>query len=79
MVIDMKPIAVIGILLIVLGILAFGYQGVLWVTSSEQVAKVGPVEINQQKSTPIPLAPIIGGATIVGGLLCLGAGARGRT
>ncbi len=72
----MKPMAILGLILIVLGILAFGYQGVLWVSSTEQVAKIGPVEVNRQKETPVPLAPILGGTALVAGLGLLVASGR---
>jgi hypothetical protein len=62
--------------LIILGIAAFGYQGVLWVTGHEQVAKIGPVEVQKEKSFPIPLAPILGGLGIAVGIALLVAGAR---
>jgi hypothetical protein len=72
----MKPVAVLGIVVIVLGILAFGYQGVLWVTGHEQVAKIGPVEIQKEKSYPVPLAPILGGVGVLAGLALLAAGLK---
>lgn len=72
----MKPIAVLGIVLIVLGILAFGYQGVLWVTGHEQVAKIGPVEVQKEKSYAIPLAPILGGIGLIAGIALLAAGVK---
>ena len=70
---------ILGAILILLGILAFGYQGVMWVTTRENVVKVGPVEVQTEKQTPIPLAPIIGGTALAGGLILLavGAGRRG--
>ena len=74
----MKPIAILGIVLIVLGILAFGYQGVLWVTSQEPVARIGPVEVQREKSTAIPLAPILGGTGLILGFAFLLAGSRER-
>jgi hypothetical protein len=67
---------VIGLVLIVLGILAFSYQGVIWVTSQEQVAKIGPVEIQREKDHAIPLAPIVGGLAIGAGALLLLSGRR---
>ena len=72
----MKPLAVLGITLIILGILAFGYQGVLWVTGYEQVAKIGPIEVQREKAFPIPLAPILGGVGIALGIALLALGAR---
>lgn len=72
----MKPIAILGIVLIILGIAAFGYQGVVWVTGREQVAQIGPVEINKQKTFAVPLAPILAGVGIVAGIVLLAAGRR---
>jgi hypothetical protein len=72
----MKPVVMIGVLLLLLGVLALGYQGVLWVQGTEQVAKVGPVEINREKNVAIPLAPILAGVGIVGGLMLILSGNR---
>ena len=74
----MKPITILGIVLIILGIAAFGYQGVVWVTGREQVAKIGPVEVEKEKAFPVPLAPILAGVGIVAGIALLVAG-RPRT
>ena len=70
----MKPIAILGIVLIILGIAAFGYQGVVWVTGREQVAKIGPVAVEKEKAFPIPLAPILAGVSIAAGIALLVAG-----
>ena len=72
----MRPAMVIGIILIILGIAAFGYQGVMWVRGQEQVAQVGPVQVTREKDFPIPLAPVIGTVLIVGGILLTMAGTR---
>ena len=76
----MRPALIIGVLLIALGLLAFSYQGVLWVQGREQIAKIGPVEVQREKQIPVPLAPILGGLAILGGIAVLlsgnGNGAR---
>jgi hypothetical protein len=72
----MKAATIIGVVLIVLGVIALGYQGVMWVTGTEQVAKIGGVEIYRQKDFAIPLAPIIAGACVAGGVILLAVGAR---
>lgn len=72
----MRPIAILGIVLLVLGILAFAYQGVLWVSNSEPIAKIGPVEVWKETAHPIPLAPIVGGIGIAAGLVLLVMGTR---
>jgi hypothetical protein len=72
----MRPMAVLGIVLLVLGILAFAYQGVLWVSSPEPVAKIGPIEVWKETAHPIPLAPILGGIAIAAGVVLLAMGSR---
>ena len=73
----MKPVVWIAILLIVLGIVAVSYQGVVWITGKEEVARVGPVRVERERDFPIPLAPIVGGVAIVGGIILLATGRRG--
>jgi len=72
----MKTAVLLGALLLIVGIVALSYQGVIWVTGTERVAKIGPVEINQEKSYPIPVVPIVGGVAVVAGALLL---LRGRS
>ena len=72
----MKTAVLIGALLLIVGIVALSYQGVIWVTGTERVAKIGPVEINQEKSYPVPVLPIVGGVAVVAGAVLL---LRGRT
>jgi hypothetical protein len=69
----------LGLVLIVLGVLAFTYQGVIWVTTREQVAKIGPIEVNAERDRAIPLAPIIGGVAIGAGALLMLSGRRATT
>ena len=54
----------IGVILIVLGILGFIVDNVSF-TTDEQVADVGPVEIEQQEERTIPIAPLAAGGAIV--------------
>jgi len=67
----MRTAVLIGALLLIVGIVALSYQGVIWVTGTERVAKIGPVEINQEKSYPIPVLPIVGGIAVVAGAALL--------
>jgi len=67
----MRTAVLIGALLLIVGIVALSYQGVVWVTGTERVAKIGPVEINQEKSYPVPVLPIVGGIAVIAGAVVL--------
>ena len=70
----MKPAAIVGILLIVLGVIALAYQGITYTTRSrEKVLDIGPIEahatVERQKTIPLP--PILGIASLAGGVILL--------
>jgi hypothetical protein len=73
----MKPIAIAGVLLIVLGLAALVYQGVTY-TSRETVIDIGPITAtaDRQKTQPIP--PVLGILAVAGGVGLLVAGVRRR-
>jgi hypothetical protein len=75
----MKPLVVIGLIVLILGVAALGYQGVAWVTTRDTVAKVGPVEVQADRQHAIPLWPILGGVGIVGGAVLMLIGANRRS
>ena len=55
----MKTYSLIGIILIVLGIAAFAYQGISY-TTRENVVDLGPVHVTAEKTRTLPLPPIVG-------------------
>ena len=61
---------ILGIILIVVGIAAFAYQGITY-TSREKVVDVGPVQVTAEKTRTFPLPPIVGGIALVGGIVLL--------
>ena len=65
----MKPTGVLGIILIIVGVVMLAYGGYTSYTTQENVAKLGPLEINKQEKHPVPIGPIVGGVCIVGGIL----------
>ena len=74
----MKPIILIGIVLVVLGALALAYQGINY-TRTEKVFDVGPIHATAERHERIPLPPIVGGLALVGGVVLLVVGARKKT
>jgi uncharacterized membrane protein len=72
----MKPGGVVGVILIVVGIFLLAYGGYTSYTTKENVAKLGPIEINKQQEHPVPLGPIIGGVCLVGGIILVLTGNR---
>ena len=70
----MKPAGIVGIILIAIGIIALAYGGYTSFTTQENVAKLGPIEINKHEKHPVPLGPIIGGVCLVGGIVLVLAG-----
>jgi len=71
----MKTNTVIAIVLIIVGIVAFAYQGIQY-TSTEKVIDLGPVQINTEKTRTFPLPPIVGGIALVGGIVLLLVGSK---
>jgi hypothetical protein len=71
----MKTFTLIGIILIVIGIFAFAYQGFTF-TTREEVVDLGPIHLTAEKTRTIPLPPIVGGIALVGGTVLLVAGKK---
>jgi hypothetical protein len=71
----MKPIMVVGIVLIVLGVIALALGGFSF-TTSEKVAEVGPLKVEREKERTVPLPPILGGLALVAGVVLVIAGSR---
>jgi hypothetical protein len=71
----MRAITIIGIVLIVIGVVALGYQGITY-TTREKVLEVGPVEVRAESQKTIPLPPLVGGVALAGGIILFVVGAR---
>ena len=70
-----KPITLVGIVLILLGIVAFTYQGISY-TSHEKVVDIGPLQASVDTKKTIPLPPILGGLVLAGGIVLVIVGAK---
>ncbi len=71
----MKPLPLIGVVLIVLGLVALVYQGVNY-TSRETVLDIGPLHATAERQKTLPLSPVLGIAALAGGLVLVVAGSR---
>ena len=71
----MKPVAIVGVILIVLGVIALAYQGITY-TSKEKVVDLGPLKVEAKREKTIPLPPILGGLALAGGIVLLIVGSR---
>ncbi len=71
----MKPIALAGIALIVLGALVLAYQGINY-TRHRDVLDVGPIHATEDTRQHIPVPPVLGGLALIGGIFLLVTGAR---
>jgi uncharacterized membrane protein YidH (DUF202 family) len=74
----MKSTALIGIILVLLGIASLAYQGITY-TRRETLVNIGPIHAEAERQHTIPLPPIIGVTAVVGGVILLVLGARNRT
>jgi len=73
----MKPIAWIGIILVVLGVVSLAYQGISY-NRKESVVDLGPLQVTTETRERIPLPPILGGLALAGGVALLVVGARAK-
>ncbi|MDP2601489.1 MAG: DUF3185 domain-containing protein [Deltaproteobacteria bacterium] len=71
----MKQITLVGIALIVLGIVAFAYQGITY-TSREKIIDIGPIQATADTQKTIPLPPLLGGLVLAGGIVLVLVGAN---
>jgi len=71
----MKTYTWLGIILIVVGVVAFAYQGITY-TTREKVVDLGPVQMTADRSRTLPLPPIVGAIALAGGVALLVMGSK---
>jgi uncharacterized membrane protein HdeD (DUF308 family) len=74
----MRPVAIIGLVLIVLGLAALAYQGVTY-TTREKVLDIGPIHATAEREKTVPLPPVLGIVAVAAGVVLVVAGFRKRT
>ena len=71
----MKPAAIVGIVLILIGIIGFAYGGLGWTTEKKD-AQLGPLQITHKENHGIDFPPIASGICLVGGVVLVIVGSR---
>ena len=71
----MKTNTLLGIILVVIGIVAFAYQGITY-TTREKVIDLGPVQMTAERTKTLPLPPVVGAIALIGGVVLLVAGSK---
>ena len=71
----MKTNTLLGIILVVIGIVAFAYQGITY-TTREKVIELGPMQMTAERTKTLPLPPIVGAIALIGGVVLLVAGSK---
>jgi hypothetical protein len=71
----MKPMLVIGSVLLGVGIAMLAYQGISY-TRQEQVAQVGPLRVTTEERKTLPLPPVAGAAAVGLGTILIAVGVR---
>jgi hypothetical protein len=73
----MKPMAIAGIVLIVLGLAALALGGFSY-TTRETVVDLGPLQATAERERTFPLPPVAGVAAVAAGVALLVVGMRKR-
>ena len=71
----MRPLAILGIVLIIFGVFILMSEGISY-TKTEKVIDIGPIEATTKHRKTIPIPPIFGGAAIAAGITLTVIGSR---
>ncbi|HEX2548844.1 MAG TPA: DUF3185 domain-containing protein [Gammaproteobacteria bacterium] len=61
---------IVGIILIIFGIIALGYQGFSY-TQREKVMQIGDIQVTANTEKSVHFPPIVGGVSVVAGLILI--------
>lgn len=73
----MKPVTVIGAILIVIGIVGFALGGITY-THEKKDVDLGPVQIAHKETRTLPISPVLSTVALVAGIGLVVAGTRSR-
>ena len=70
----MKPVGIIGVILIIVGIVGFAWGGLHW-NQEKKDAQLGPLEIKHTEQQGINFPPVVSVICLVGGIALVAVGA----
>lgn len=73
----MSARSIAGIALVIVGIVALAYQGISY-TTQKKVLDIGPIQATKEEHHRIPLPPIVGVLSLIGGVAVLALDRRGN-
>lgn len=73
----MKVVAIVGVVLIILGIVGFATGGVSF-THQKKDVDLGPIQVSHQQKESMPISPVLSTISIVVGVGLVITGARSR-
>ena len=71
----MKPAAIVGILLVIIGVIGLAYGGISY-TKQTTVVDIGPIKATADTRERIPIPPVLGGIALVGGIVLIALGSK---
>ena len=71
----MKPISIVGILLIIFGVFALISEGITY-TKTEKVLDIGPIDATAKHHKTIAIPPLVGGAALAAGVVLVVTGSK---
>lgn len=69
----MKTKTIAGLTLIIVGVLIFTYQGISYSTR-EKAIDLGPLQVTAEETHTLPLPPVLGALSLLGGVLLVALG-----
>jgi len=66
---------ILGVVLVAIGIISLAYQGITY-TTQKKVIDLGPIQATKEEHHTLPLPPILGVISLIGGIVVLAAGKR---
>jgi hypothetical protein len=73
----MKPLTIVGILLILLGIVGFATGGFSF-THPHKDIDAGPIQVSHDKKETVPISPILSTVALIAGAGLVAMGAKSR-